>query len=83
MAKRAFNWKFALLLLLILVGLALSAWGVHQWRRQHIAKQGLKRGLAAFNEQHWDDAAKYLAQYVARYKNDVPNLFMYAEAQMN
>lgn len=83
MAKRRFNWKFALVLLLGFATLALTAYGLRSWRRKYMAEQGLELGNKAYEEERWQDAAQNLGRYIARVPDDVPALFKYAEAQLN
>ena len=82
MPKRYFNWKLAIVLLIGLVVLGVTAFGLRQWQRTNRADQGLILGNKAYDEQKWEEAAQYLGRYIAIEQNDVPVLMKYAEAQL-
>ena len=83
MARRYFNWKLAIVLVIGFVVLATTAFGLRQWRRSGRAGRGLEVGIKAYNERRWEDAAKNLGLYLAIERDDVPILLKYADAQLN
>jgi predicted Zn-dependent protease len=82
MPGRYFNWKLAIVLVISLIVLGVSAFGLRQWRRTNRAEQGLILGNKAYDEHRWEDAAEHLGSYVALERNDVPTLLKYADAQL-
>ena len=80
MARRYFNWKLAIVLVIGFVVLAATAFGLRQWRRSGRAGRGLEVGIKAYNERRWEDAAKNLGLYLAIERDDVPVLLKYADA---
>ncbi len=83
MARRYFNWKLALVLLLGLLVLGATGYGVRQWQRGRRAEQGLLLGNKAYDENRWEEAAKQLGRYLGVVQDDVPAMLKYAEAQLN
>lgn len=83
MPKRYFNWKLAIVLVLGLAVLGTAAFGLRRWQRNNRAELGLELGIKAYNQQSWEEAAKYLGRYVAVKPDHVPSLLKYAEAQLN
>jgi len=82
MAKRYFNWKLAIVLVIGLCVLGITAYGLRQWQRTGRAEQALKDGLKAYQQQRWDEAAEHLGRYLAIERDDVPILLKYADAQL-
>jgi tetratricopeptide (TPR) repeat protein len=82
MPGRYFNWKLAIVLLIGLVVLGMSAFGLRQWRRTNRAEQSLIIGNKAYDEQRWEDAAEHLGKYIALERDDVSILLKYADAQL-
>ena len=82
MPGRYFNWKLAIVLVISLVVLGVSAFGLRQWRRTNRAEQGLILGNQAYDEQRWEEAAEHLGSYVALEQGDVSVLLKYADAQL-
>ena len=80
MPRRYFNWKLAIVLIISICVLGVTAVGLRQWQRTHRADQGLKDGNKAYDEQKWDEAAENFGRYLSIEKNDVPVLMKYAEA---
>ena len=72
----------AIVLVISLVVLGISAFGLRQWRRTNRAEQGLILGNKAYDEQRWEDAAEHLGNYVALEQHDVSILLKYADAQL-
>jgi tetratricopeptide (TPR) repeat protein len=83
MPRRYFNWKLAIVLLIGLVVLGATAFGLRQWRRSTRAELGLEAGIKAYNEHRWEEAARNLGRYLAVERDDVPALLKYADAQLN
>ena len=82
MAKRYFNWKLAIVLLIALVVLGATAVGLRAWQRSRRAAYGLEAGIKAYDQQQWEQAAKDLGRYLAVERDDVPALLKYADAQL-
>jgi len=82
MPGRYFNWKLAIVLVISLVVLGVSAFGLRQWRRSNRAEKGLILGNQAYDEQRWEDAAEHLGSYIALERGDVSSLLKYADAQL-
>lgn len=83
MPRRYFNWKLAIVLLIGLVVLGTTAFGLRQWRRSTRAELGLEAGIKAYNEHRWEEAASNLGRYLAVVRDDVPILLKYADAHLN
>jgi len=83
MAKRYFNWKLAIVLVIGVVVLGVTAFGLRQWQRANRAERGLILGNKAYEEHEWEEAAKNLGRYLAVKRDDVPTLLKYADAQLN
>ncbi len=83
MAKRYFNWKLAIVLVIGVVVLGITALGLRQWQRAGRAERGLILGNKAYEEHEWEEAAKNLGRYLAVKQDDVPVLLKYADAQLN
>jgi len=83
MARRYFNWKLAVVVLIGMAVLAATAFGLRQWQRSHRAQRGLALGTKAFEAGDWALAAKHLGSYVGVAQNDAPAMLKYAQAQMN
>ncbi len=82
MPRRYFNWKLAIVLIISICVLGVTAFGLRQWQRTHRADQGLILGNKAYDEQKWDEAVENFGRYLAIEQNDVPILLKYAEAQL-
>jgi len=82
MPGRYFNWKLAIVLVISLIVLVVSAFGLRQWRRTNRAEQGLILGNKAYDEQRWQDASEHLGDYIALEHGDVSVLLKYADAQL-
>jgi len=83
MTGRYFNWKLAVVLLLGLAVLGVTAFGLRQWHRSRRAERGLVLGNKAYDEHKWEEAASQLGRYLGVVQDDVPALLKYAEAQLN
>ena len=82
MPGRYFNWKLAIVLVISLVVLGVSAFGLRQWRRTNRAEQSFILGNKAYDEHRWEDAAEHLGKYIALERDDVSILLKYADAQL-
>jgi len=82
MRGRYFNWKLAIVLVMSLIVLGVSAFGLRKWRRANRAEQGLTLGNKAYDEHRWEDAAEHLGSYIALERDNVPILLKYADAQL-
>ena len=71
MPGRYFNWKLAIVLVISLVVLGVSAFSLRQWRRANRAEKNLDLGNKAYDEHRWEDAAEYLGSYVALERDNV------------
>jgi len=83
MAKRYFNWKLAIVILLGFVVVGATAVGLRKWQRSRRAENALPAGLEAYKQQRWEDAASNLGRYLGVNRGDVNVLLKYAEAQLN
>ncbi len=83
MARRYFNWKLAIVLVVGLAVLCVTALGLRQWQKENRAERGLVLGNKAYEEHRYDDAARYLGRYVGVYQDDISALLKYADAQVN
>ena len=86
MAVRRFNWKLAAVLVMGLVILAGTMWGLRQWRRGRLATQSLEIGMKAYDAKEWGTAARELGRYVAVHPKGleaIPALLKYADAQLH
>ena len=82
MPGRYFNWKLAVVLVMSLIVLGVSAFGLRKWRRANRAEQGLVLGNQAYEEHKWEQAAEHLGRYIALERDNVPILLKYADAQL-
>ncbi len=80
MAKRYFNWKLAIVLIISMTVLGLTALGLRQWQRTNRADRGLVLGNKAYDEHKWSQAAEHLGRYLAIEQDDIPVLMKYADA---
>ena len=83
MPKRHFNWIAAIVLVIALVVLAVTAFGLRKWQRNRMAHAAREAGLKAYENHNWQDAVTNLGRYVAVDKSDIGILLKYAEAQLN
>ncbi|MCK5473687.1 MAG: tetratricopeptide repeat protein, partial [Planctomycetes bacterium] len=83
MPRRYFNWKLAIILLIGLVVLAITASWMRRWQRSRRADQGLVLGNQAYDECNWKEATENLGRYISVVQDDVSVLLKYAQAQLN
>jgi len=81
--KKYVNWKLALVLLIAIAVLGVTAFSLRQWQRTRRAESGLVRGSKAYDRHNWQEAADYLGRYLSINRDDVPVLLKYAQAQLN
>jgi len=82
MPQKYFNWKLAIVLVIVFILLGSIAFGLRQWQKANRAEQGLVLGNKAYDEQKWEEAAKDLGRYLRVKGDDVPALLKYADAQL-
>lgn len=82
MPGRYFNWKLAIVLILSLIVLGVSAFALRQWQRSGRAEKGLELGNKAYEESDWEKATVYLGQYIAMEQGHVDILMKYADAHL-
>ncbi|MHC4323110.1 MAG: tetratricopeptide repeat protein [Planctomycetota bacterium] len=82
MPGRYFNWKLAIVLVISIIVLGVSAFGLRQWRRTNRAEQGLVLGNKAYDEYRWEEAAEHLGRYIALERDNVSIILKYADAQL-
>jgi len=82
MPRRYFNWKLAIVLLLGIVVLGATAFGLRKWRKTNRAEDALVLGKQAYDEHKWEEAAIQYGRYLAVEPEDVPILLKYADAQL-
>ena len=83
MAKRYFNWKLAIVLIIGLVIVAATAYGLRQWRRTNRVGNALAIGNKAYEQKQWQKAATNLGRYITINSDDVSVLIKYGNAQLN
>ena len=81
MKKAYINWKLVLVLVLGCCAIGVTVVGLRKFNRTQRAEQGLKKGLAAYEEKRWKDAASGLGQYLAVHQSDAEILLKYGNAQ--
>lgn len=82
MAKRYFNWKLLIVVLIGIIVLVATAYIVRKWQRFNRAESGLQAGIEAYQQQEWEEAASQLGRYLSVNSDDIPVLLKYAEAQI-
>ena len=70
------------MLVIGVVVLGTTVFGLRQWRRTNKAEQAFILGNEAYEEHRWEEAAQNLGRYLALERDDVPTLLKYADAQM-
>ncbi len=83
MARRYFNWKLAVVLVLGVSMLGVTAFGLRKWQKGQKSDVAYRKGNKAFDEQNWDEAASNLGRYISSNREDIEMLHKYAKAQMN
>jgi tetratricopeptide (TPR) repeat protein len=83
MAKRSFNWKFAIVFVLGVGVLGVTAYALRQWNRSNRATNALELGNKAYEDGNWEEAAGNLGRYITVMPGDVSILLKYADSQLN
>ncbi len=83
MARKYFNWKLVIILLIGLIVLGVTAFGLRSWQRERRSSRGLVLGNKLYDQGNWKEAAQNLGRYIAVVQDDVPVLVKYADAQLN
>lgn len=81
MKKAYINWKLVLVLVLGCCAIGATVVGLRKFNRTQRAEQGLKKGLAAYDDKRWKDAATGLGQYLSMHQSDTEILLKYGQAQ--
>jgi pentatricopeptide repeat protein len=82
MPRRYFNWKLASAILLSILVIAITLYGIRQWRRTMRAESGLSLGEKAYKSHNYEEASRQFGRYLSVYPNDVNALLKYADSQM-
>lgn len=82
MPRIRINWKLIIVLLIALIALAATAYGLREWNRTQRSTEGYTEGLKAFEEERWPEAASNLGKYLSFVQDDADILMKYAEAQL-
>jgi len=77
------NWKLIIVLVIGLIVLGITAYGLRRWNRLHRAEAGLELGNRAYEDAQWTEAAQHLGGYLAVEPDDIDALMKYAQAQLN
>ena len=83
MARRRINWTLIIVLIIAVVVVCITVYGLRQWNRSHRAQSGLRLGNEAYASKQWDEAAANLGKYLAIVPDDMDVLMKYAQAQIN
>lgn len=78
-----FNWKLAVVIVISILVVGVTAFGLRKWQRSNRAVNSLQTGLKAFEEQNWPEAVNNLGIYLGVEAEDVDILSKYAQAQLN
>ncbi|MCD6392655.1 MAG: tetratricopeptide repeat protein [Planctomycetes bacterium] len=74
------NWKLIIVLILAVVALGATAWGLRKMNRSKRSEQGLADGLQAYENRQWRQAADGLGRYLGVHADDAEILAKYAQA---
>jgi len=77
------NWKLIIVLVIGLVVLGVTAYGLRRWNRLNRAEAGLGLGNKAYEDAQWLEAADNLGRYLTVEPDDIDALMKYAQAQLN
>lgn len=83
MVKRRFNWMLAIVLVIALAVLAITAVGLRKWQRNRMAYTARDAGLKAYESQNWRETTKNLGRYLEVEQTNVEIVLKYAQAQLN
>ncbi len=76
------NWKLIIVLIMAIVALGATAWGLRKMNRSQRSEQGLADGLVAYENRQWSQAASGLGSHLAVHADDAEILAKYAQAQI-
>ena len=78
------NWNFLIVFAVGILAVALTVGGLWYWNKHLRAERGLRLGTEAYENQRWDEAGRYLGQYLSAIapEQDVEVLLKYADAQL-
>ena len=82
MAKKRFNWKLMLVLIIAVTAFGITAYALRKYRQKRLAYNGLEKGNEAYAQSNWRQAARNLGKYLTVVPNDTNVLVKYAEAQL-
>jgi len=77
------NWKLIIVLVIGLVVLGITAYGLRWWNRLNRAEAGLELGNRAYEDAQWVEAAQNLGRYLTVEPDDIDAMMRYAQAQLN
>ncbi|MBW8016040.1 MAG: tetratricopeptide repeat protein [Planctomycetes bacterium] len=83
MARRYFNWKLLVVILIATMMLGVTAYGLRKWQKGQKSGLAYEKGIKAFDEHKWDEVASHLGRYISSNPEDIEMLHKYATAQMN
>ncbi len=83
MIEKRFNWIAAIVFVIGLAVLVVTALGLHKWQRNRMAYTGREIGLKAYQNGDWEQATSNLGRYLAIERGDIEILLKYAQAQLN
>ena len=83
MARKRFNWMLAIVLLIALGVLVITAVGLRKWRRNRMVYTARDAGLKAYETQNWQEAAEKLGRYLNVEQTNVQVILKYAHAKLN
>ncbi len=78
-----FNWKLIVVLLMGLVVLGGTLYGLRQWRRTYMATRSYEIGMKAYEARDWTAASRDLGRYISVHRQDVDATLKYADAQLH
>ncbi len=83
MGRKRFNYVLAIVLVIALCVLVITALGLRKWQRSRMAYTSRDAGLRAYKAQDWQGAADKLGRYLGAEQTDVQIILKYAQAQLN
>lgn len=83
MARKYFNWKLLVVIILAFLVFGVTAYGLRKWQKGQTAEAALSKGLEAYQQKDWENAAMNLGAYILTSPDDVEVLHKYAESQLN
>lgn len=77
------HWRLLAALCMGAIVLAGSLYGLRKWRRTYMATQALDRGLTAYAQRQWEEAADGMGRYCSLHPSDLAVLLKYADARLH